>query len=315
VSFIQATLLAAVLALVGCDLDDVIAGSARFKEDFHFSHALAPGGRLSVESFNGSVEVVGWDRDEVEITGTKYASSEELLDALEIDFVGTDDLAQVRTVRPSGRRGNMGAKYVIHAPERARLDRLTTSNGSIKVDGFESDARLRTSNGKITVSRLRGHIEADTSNGAIALEDTRGQAVVSTSNGSIQADRVLGRFEAHTSNGSITAHIVPDEGGSPIQADSSNGSITLTLEEPPTSDVRATTSNATVTVYLPDATRADISANTSNSSIRTEFDVLVSGLNKKKTELRGSINGGGPQVRLSTSNGGIRIFRLTDAEI
>ena len=39
---------------------DIWGNSDRYKEDFSYDFKLAPGGRLEVESFNGSVEVVGW---------------------------------------------------------------------------------------------------------------------------------------------------------------------------------------------------------------------------------------------------------------
>ena len=32
-----------------------------FNKDFHSSYPLKPGGRLTVETFNGSVEITGWD--------------------------------------------------------------------------------------------------------------------------------------------------------------------------------------------------------------------------------------------------------------
>jgi len=66
---------AALLALAGCDIDEAFADSQRFTEDFHHSYALKSGGRFELESFNGSVEISGWDQDKVEINGTKYAST------------------------------------------------------------------------------------------------------------------------------------------------------------------------------------------------------------------------------------------------
>ena len=73
------------LLLTGCEFDhdhDWGGSSDKFKQDFHMSYPLKPGGRVSVESFNGSVEVLAWDRDEVDISGTKYASTQERLDRI-----------------------------------------------------------------------------------------------------------------------------------------------------------------------------------------------------------------------------------------
>ena len=45
--------------LAGCDEMDLgnIGGSDRYREDFHYSFALNPGGTVRLENFNGSVEI------------------------------------------------------------------------------------------------------------------------------------------------------------------------------------------------------------------------------------------------------------------
>src|SRR5438067_13682394 len=108
-------LIAIAVSLTGCDPDEwaSFGDSHAYQKDFHYSYALKPGGRLSVENANGAVEITGWDRDKVEIDGIQYASTPELRDAIKIDVAASDDSVQIRTIRPSGQHGNMGAKYVI----------------------------------------------------------------------------------------------------------------------------------------------------------------------------------------------------------
>ena len=48
-------LLLTAVVFLGCDIGEIAASSAKFKEDFSYTHELAPGGRISVESFNGSI--------------------------------------------------------------------------------------------------------------------------------------------------------------------------------------------------------------------------------------------------------------------
>lgn len=302
-------LVAAVVFFLGCDLED-IAGSARYKKDFHYSYKLSPGGRLSVENFNGPVKIIAGDGSEVTIDGTRYASSPELLAALKVDVVADDDFIQVRTVRPSGHRGNMGARYTIHTPRKVELDRIINSNGSLTIEGTRGTARLRTSNGRITITGVTGNVEAGTSNGSVHLADCRGSAVLRTSNGSIRASGVRDRFEATTSNGSIKAGITGGSSDEPIEVRTSNGSITLTLREQPATDIIATTSNASITVRAPESLAARVKLSTSNGSVKTDFQVLVSGT-QKKTRLNGTINGGGPLVKLTSSNGNIRLLKLS----
>ena len=80
--------------LTGCDLDELgsLGNSHAYEKDFHYSYPLKPGGRLALDSFNGSVEITGWDQDKVEIDGVQYASTREMRDAIKIDVTASGEL-------------------------------------------------------------------------------------------------------------------------------------------------------------------------------------------------------------------------------
>lgn len=299
---------AALSFLAGCDFED-FGSSERYTADFHHTYPLKSGGRISVENFNGSIEISGWDQDSVDISGVKYAATTELRDAIKIDIVTTGDTIHIRTVRPSERRGNMGAKYVIKAPRRTELERIISSNGPIRVTEIDGPARLRSSNGAIRVMNVRGNVEIQTSNGGIDIQDLEGGANLKTSNGRIRADAVRGSLEATTSNGSINAHLAKSDSGRPIKLESSNGSIDLTLDQMNRNDVYASTSNSGITLHMPPSMGARVKAHTSNSSISSDFEVQMQGAISKHN-LEGTIGGGGPLLDLSTSNGSIRLVKM-----
>ncbi|HXG34510.1 MAG TPA: DUF4097 family beta strand repeat-containing protein [Bryobacteraceae bacterium] len=292
--------------LAGCEFSDWDHGG-RYKEDFHYSYPLKPGARLYVENFNGSIEVTGWDQERAEITGTKYASSRDLLDALKVDIVAAEDSLRIRTVRPSERRGNMGARYVIRLPRRVTLERIESSNGALRVENIQGESRLRTSNGSLRLAGLAGDVEAHTSNGSVQLDDVEGRIFVRTSNGSIRGTALRGILDVATSNGTIRASIQQLQGRDPLRAVSSNGSIELELPEVSTG-VHVYTSNGAITLRLPASISAEVRATTSNSTITTEFDLRVRGP-MSKTRLEGTIGNGGPVLDLKTSNGAIRLLK------
>jgi DUF4097 and DUF4098 domain-containing protein YvlB len=302
-------LVAPLLLLGACDFED-FGSSDRYTADFHYGpYKLKPGGRISVENLNGSIEISGWDQDTVEISGVKYAGTPELLKALKIDVVEGPDSVHIRTIRPSERRGNLGAKYVIKVPRKTELERITSSNGAIRVSDTEAPARLRTSNGAIHATNLKGNLDAQTSNGGIEVLDLEGSANLRSSNGRIHGEGVHGAFEASTSNGGINVHLAKADSGRPIKLDTSNGSIDLTLDSANQNDVIASTSNAGITVRMPPSIAARVKAHTSNASISSDFDVQVQGTISKHS-LEGTIGSGGPLLDLSTSNGGIRLQKL-----
>jgi len=309
-AFVLATLstLCLLLFQAGCDLEGIIESSDRYREDFQYSFDLKPGGRLVVENFNGSIEIIGWEKQSVQITGTKYAGREEMLRELRIETRADANSVVVRTVRPSGYHGNMGARYSIRVPRQVRLERIASSNGQIRVEDIQGEARLETSNGTVVLRRIEGRVDAHTSNGRIEADSVTGDMITRTSNGSIRLARITGAIEANTSNSSIVAQISKPRPAAPLRFESSNGSIEVTLETLEGNDVRASTSNSSITVRLPESVKARLRASTSNGSISSDFDVTMRGA-MSKNHLEGQINGGGPLIDLSSSNGAIRILR------
>ena len=277
------------LVLTGCDEIWAEAGG-RVTEDFSYNYTLKPGGRVTVENSNGSVEITGWDRDTVDITGTKYASNDDLLKSLKIDIQHDADSVSIRTIRPTTSfRGNLGAKYIIRVPRRVVLERITSSNGHVETRDVEGPARIRTSNGAVRSTNTAGALEIETSNGAIDVSGHKGA------------------ITGNTSNGRISVDLADPERDRPIRLASSNGGITLRMNALNGNSVRLTTSNASITLALPQSAGAQLRATTSNGRIRTDLNVQGE---VTKSRAEGKIGAGGPYVELTTSNGSINLERM-----
>jgi DUF4097 and DUF4098 domain-containing protein YvlB len=300
-------LAAPLLLLAGCEDWGVGVFDHAYHEDFHYNYPLNSGGMVEVENSNGSVEISGWDKNVVDIDGTKYASSEDRLRAIHIDISQSSGSVTIRTITPHDWHGNGGAKYVIHVPRRVELQRIESSNGAIRVDTIEGAVRLKTSNGGIEASRVQGSLEARSTNGTVDVTDVAGDTTLHTSNGSIRAEVRKGQFVAGTSNGSITARLLEAD-SHPVALESSNGRIDLTMDA--AREVRASTSNSSITVHMPPSVGANLRAHTSNSTISADFDVSVHGGLLSKTHLEGTIGAGGPLLDLGTSNGPIKLMRF-----
>jgi DUF4097 and DUF4098 domain-containing protein YvlB len=307
--WIASLLAAGLFVLSGCEDWGDWGSSDRYKEDFHYSYALKPGGTVSVENFNGPVEIMSWEQDTVEVNGTKHASQRSYLDDMKIDISATPGSVRIRTIRPSISHGNFGASYSIRVPKRVMLDEIASSNGGIRIDRIEGNARLRTSNGGVRVDGLKGELNARTTNGSIELRDVDGNVRVHTSNGHIDAETTHGSFEAETSNSKIEATLLDPAPDWPIRLNTSNGHIELTLRGAKLPDLHADTSNSSIVLHLPASVNARVRGTTSrHSSITSEFDELLR--DGSRSEVDGRIGSGGPLLDLSTSNGPIKILKL-----
>lgn len=301
----SAAVVAPLFFLAACD-EFSFGDFERYKEDFHYNYPLTSGGRMSLENFNGSIEISTWEKDSVEINGTKYANSEQAVHDIKIDVSSSPSVLQVRTVPAFGTR-NAGARYTIRVPHRVQLDRIVSSNGSIKVEDIDGMVNARSSNGTIRVWRINGPLDAQTSNGSIEASGQTGNATLRTSNGSVRVEIAKGGLAATTSNGSITARLTQPDTTQPVRIESSNGHIDLSMDA--VRDVHATTSNSSIVVHIPDNAGARVRARTSNSSITTDFDVLTRGMMSKHS-LEGTLGSGGPLIDLSTSNGSIKLLKM-----
>lgn len=298
-------LISPLLFLAGCDEMD-FGSSDRFKEDFHFTYALPSGGRLSVENSNGAIDVTPWEKDTIEINGTKHASSQQTLKEIKVDVQASPASVAIRTVMPVGWR-NAGARYSIRVPKRVQLERIVSSNGPIRIEGIEGNARLKTSNGSVRATHTKGELDIQTSNGSVEI-DNEGNARVRSSNGSLRIELAKGFLEANTSNGGINARLRDPDSNAPVRIESSNGHVDLTMNT--VREVRMNTSNSGIVLRIPGASNARLRAHTSNSSISTDFDVLVRGGVQSKHTLEGNIGGGGPLLDLATSNGSIKVLKM-----
>jgi hypothetical protein len=149
-----------------------------------------------------------------------------------------------------------------------------------------ADLQLQTSNGAILVEGLKGKLQAHTSNGAIAIEGMDGDCDISTSNGWIKASGRFDSLSIHSSNGGVVASATA---GSTLSSRWDIG-----------------TSNAGVDLSVPTDLKADLNASTSNGGVQLQLPVTVQGM-QDQSHLRGSLNGGGQELSVHTSNGRIRI--------
>src|SRR6266516_169553 len=119
-------LIAAALLSSCVDLGDF----DRVNEDFHYSYPLQPGGSLELHNRNGSIDIVGWDRKTIDVSGTKFASSRDRLQQIKINVDVSGTNASVATEWPKNSwHGSYGAKYMIRLPRQTTIARAQTTNG------------------------------------------------------------------------------------------------------------------------------------------------------------------------------------------
>jgi DUF4097 and DUF4098 domain-containing protein YvlB len=297
-------IVAAVAALSSCD---GFEGFDRAKEDFHYSYPLQPGGRLEIENTNGSIDITGWDRNTLDVSGTKYAASNDRLRDIQIKVEATGNNASIRTETPKEVfHGGFGARYVIRVPRQITLARAHTTNGSFSIEDLEGGGHVTSTNGRISLARDTGDYDVKTTNGAIDLEECSGIEEAATTNGAVRGRIRAGAIEAESTNGGIDFTVVKPQDDKPVRLSTTNGAITLAMAEFHGNPITAETTHGGVTLRLPSDTNAQLRARNSFASISTDFP-LSSTEEISKHQLKGRLGNGGPLISASSNSGSIRI--------
>ena len=123
--------------------------------------------------------------------------------------------------------------------------------------------------------------------------------IIKSTNGEVRVRDIGGLVQVETTNGEIDA--VGLSHGADIV--STNGQITIDMSAVGAAGVRGKLANGEITLRLPRETGANVSARISNGVI----DVENLPLEGERRRIDATMNGGGPEIRLETTNGRIRL--------
>jgi DUF4097 and DUF4098 domain-containing protein YvlB len=248
---------------------------------------FAPGGEVVIQNQNGRITIEAWTRPQVRVQVTRVARASD-------NQAAESYLKQIRS-DVEIRDGRI--EIVSHYPKRKE----TTGFWAILVEhvaSFQTHYYLQVP--------VETALDLSTSNGQVRVGGTRGGLDAGTTNGNIEITGVVGPMAAHSTNGGIEV-----KGGSgSLSAETTNGTIEAELKSlDPHGKVSAETTNGSVRLYLPAGVKADLSAGTTNGRVSVSFPVSGKEVMTTKS-VRGTINGGGAEISLSTTNGDISVERL-----
>jgi hypothetical protein len=121
-----------------------------------------------------------------------------------------------------------------------------------------------------------------------------------TTNGGVHGHDLNSVVKAATTNGNV--EVSTSEWAS---ARTTNGGVRVAMGNAKwEGQLELTTTNGSVNVTLPAAAEFTVRASTTNGGVHTDFPVTVQG-NFSSKDLSGTVGGGGRELRVATTNGGI----------
>jgi DUF4097 and DUF4098 domain-containing protein YvlB len=188
-----------------------------------------------------------------------------------------------------------------------------SGGGNVMLVSGAQGASLQTGGGSIHVDKCTGQVKAETGGGSIELGEVGGGASMETGGGSLKLTSATGMVRAQTGGGSIELFGVPS-----AHVETGAGTITAKfIASSSASDSQLETGAGDITVYLAPSMhvtlRASIEAASGHriSSDFPDFKVTSEGgqWEPKLISAEGSLNGGGPVLKIRTTMGNIYIRR------
>ncbi|HEX8921396.1 MAG TPA: DUF4097 family beta strand repeat-containing protein, partial [Pyrinomonadaceae bacterium] len=166
--------------------------------------------QVSLHTFDGYITVRGWDKQEVQLTISKRAASEQQMRGLRLRTEQNNgNVVFTASFDPAFERREKGVNFPnalvnleVYVPRNSMV-RLSSGDGRLELDGVNGTLDLNTGDGWIDVRNARGRLSAKTGDGRIQVENFDGDVEARTGDGRIVLDGKFAQLAARTGSGSI----------------------------------------------------------------------------------------------------------------
>jgi hypothetical protein len=253
-----------------------------------------PQGTVEIDNVAGSIELQGWDKSEVAVTGTIGKDVER------VDVTSDGNRTSVRVVLPQGHHWGSqdgSARLSIHVPTGSSISASMVSS-DLKISAIRGGLELRTVSGNIR-GEGGGDVHANSVSGDIHLDVQSAKLIeVKTISGDIVLTGKTAEIEATTVSG--TAHLTLGT-VSRARFKTISGDITVALAAAPGAQMEGESVSGDIKLEFASTPEADFDIQTISGDIDNCFG-------PKPNESR---HGPGARLSFKTGDSGARVHIST----
>ncbi len=272
-------------------------------EDVDRKVDAAPDGVVSISNIAGSVEVTGWSRNEVEVTGTLGKDVEELI------FERDGDEIEITVRAPKTNGHSISSDLVIKVPEKSSVEIVGVS-ADIAVQNVTGAQRLQSVSGDIESEVHAADVEMETVSGDVEVQgdDVAGHAEFSSVSGDVEAQNLAGEVAAESVTGDV---MLVNSSFDRVRLETVNGDIIFKSGLSSDGVFSVETINGDLDIKFNDSISARFDIETFNGDIRNCFGPKPVRTSKYTpgTELKFTEGDGKGRVTIKTLNGDLRLCK------
>jgi len=261
-------------------------------------HTLASGGRIELSNVAGKVTVRGWDRNEVQLTGS-------LGDGLQLRQEKSANRVRWEVEYPR-RHTNGTATLVLNVPRASEL-LLSTVSADQDISGI--DVR------RLQADTVSGNLNAAGRSGDSKLNTVSGNVVAKLQTPRLDVNTVSGRIEAGGGvSGDIGAQTVSGRVGvdagriQRLAVETVSGGIDLSTSGlAPGGRINVESVSASVNLRLPVKVSAQLSVNIFAGSINSDAGTVERPRYGPGSSLDTKLGGGDGDIRIQSHSGSVRV--------
>lgn len=189
-------------------------------------------------------------------------------------------------------RVQTGAPTAEEAKALAQQIRIETSGSKIFASGPDRRKDYHWDVSYEVFVPRRADISVETHNGGISIVEVNGRIDFTAMNGGVVLKKIGGAVRGSTTNGGLVIELSGDRwDGESLDVSTTNGGVVMSV---------------------PENYSANLQTGTVNGSVQVDFPVTVQG--KISKQIAVNLGSGGPTVKAMTTNGGVKIKKITANE-
>ena len=156
-----------------------------------------PSGRVNMENVSGSVDVQGWDKEEVLVKATLGPKVKRL------DFAHGGGRTRIKVIVPKRHGRGIDSKLEVFVPRGSTLD-VQTVSASIEVEAVSGELELEAVSGKVRVVGDARSMTIETVSGSVGVQGSASTMHIEAISGSIKLEGDAEELVVETVSGSIS---------------------------------------------------------------------------------------------------------------